>query len=168
MNERLERIEALLLATAERQNEMNASLQHTQAAFAEQQNEMNASLQHTQAAFAEQQNEMNASLQHTQAILDRTAEQQATNTREIDILLGAISTNEVELRAVVQRIDESNQRFDVLRQEAIADRQESNQRSEVMRKESDQRFEAMQENIQRLFLELHGTNRRVDTLEQAS
>ena len=132
MNERLERIEALLLATAERQNEMNASLQHTQA------------------------------------ILDRTAEQQATNTREIDILLGAISTNEVALRAVVLRIDESNQRFDVLRQEAIADRQESDQRLEAMRQKSNQRFEAMQENIQRLFLELHGTNRRVDTLEQAS
>ena len=132
MNERLERIEALLLATAERQNEMTASLQPPQA------------------------------------ILARTAEQQATNTREIDILLGAISTNEVALRAVVQRIDESNQRFDVLRQEAIADRQESDQRLEAMRQKSNQRFEAMQENIQRLFLELLGTNRRVDTLEQAS
>ncbi|MGI8936248.1 MAG: hypothetical protein ACR2FS_19480 [Phormidesmis sp.] len=31
MTERLDRIESLLLATAERQNEMNASLQQTQA-----------------------------------------------------------------------------------------------------------------------------------------
>ncbi len=135
MSERLDRAEAILLATAERQNEMNASLQQTQSA-----------LQQTQNA-----------LQQTQAVLDRIAQQQAINTSEIDTLLGAVSTNEVELRALIQQMAESNQLFEVLRQEAIADRQRS-----------DQRFEAMQENIQRLFLELHSTNRRVDNLEQAS
>ncbi len=146
MTERLDRIEALLLATAERQNEMNASLQQTQTV-----------------------------LQQTQAVLDQTAQQQAINTSEIDTLLGAVSTNEVEIRALIQQIAESNQRFEVIRQEAIADRQKSDQRFEALRQEaiankqvSDQRFEAMQENIQRLFLELPSTNRRVDTLEQAS
>ncbi|PZO56082.1 MAG: hypothetical protein DCF15_09530 [Phormidesmis priestleyi] len=128
MSERLDQIEAILLATAERQNEMNASLQQTQAA-----------------------------LERTQAVLDRTAQQQASNTSDIDTLLGAVSTNEVEIRAPIQQMAESNRLFDVLRQDAIADR-----------RRSDQRFEAMQENIQRLFLELHSTNRRVDTLEQAS
>ena len=128
MSERLDRIEAILLGTAERQNEINASLQRTQA-----------------------------TLERTQAVLDRTAQQQATNTSDIDTLLGAVSTNEVEIRALIQQMAESNRLSDVLRQDAIADRQRS-----------DQRFEAMQENIQRLFLELHSTNRRVDTLEQAS
>ncbi len=149
MSERLDRAEAILLATAERQNAMNASLQQTRSA-----------LQRTQALLdqtAERQNEMNASLQRTQALLDQTAQQQTTNTSEIDTLLGAVSTNEVELRALIQQMAESNQLFEVLRQDAIADRQRS-----------DQRFEAMQENIQRLFLELHSTNRHVDTLEQAS
>ena len=128
MTERLDRIEAILLATAERQNEMNASLQQTQTA-----------------------------LSQTQAVLDRTAQQQSRQTDEIDTLLGAVSTNEVGVRALVAKIDESNTRFEILRQEAIADRQRA-----------DQRFEAMQENIQQLFRELIRTNRRVDNLEQAS
>lgn len=121
MTERLDRIEALLLTTAERQNEMNASLQQTQA------------------------------------VLNQTAQQQARNTDEIDTLLGAVSTTEVGLRTLVEQIAESNQRFEILRQEAIADRQRS-----------DQRFEAMQENLQQLFRELIRTNRRVENLEQAS
>ena len=128
MTERLDRIEAILLATAERQNEMNASLQQTQTA-----------------------------LSQTQAVLDRTAQQQSRQTDEIDTLLGAVSTNEVGVRALVAKIDESNTRFEILRQEAITDRQRA-----------DQRFEAMQENIQQLFRELIRTNRRVDNLEQAS
>lgn len=128
MTERLDRIEAILLATAERQNEMNASLQQTQTA-----------------------------LSQTQAVLDRTAQQQSRQADEIDTLLGAVSTNEVGVRALVTKIDESNTRFEILRQEAIADRQRA-----------DQRFEAMQENIQQLFRELIRTNRRVDNLEQAS
>lgn len=128
MTERLDRIESLLMTTAERQNEMNASLQQTQA------------------------------------ILNQTAQQQATNTSEIDTLLGAVSTNEVGMRALTEnvnnlviKIDESNQRFEVLRQEAIADRQRS-----------DAQFKAALENMQRLFIELISTNQRVDDLEQAS
>lgn len=135
MTERLDRIEALLLATAERQNEMNASLQQTQAAL----------------------NQTQSALTQTQATLDQIAVQQARNTEELDTLLGAVSTNEVKIRALIEQTAQSNQRFDILRAEAAADRQRS-----------DERFEAMQENIQRLFLELHSTNRRVDTLEQAS
>lgn len=66
MTERLDRIESLLLATAEHQNEMNASLQQAQV------------------------------------VLNRTAQQQARNTDEIDTLLGAVSTNEVSVRALVE------------------------------------------------------------------
>lgn len=121
MTERLDRIEALLLATAE------------------------------------QQNEMNASLQQTQGILNQTAQQQAVNTDEIDTLLGAASTNEVGIRALtknvnqlVVKIDENNQHFEILREEAIADRQRS-----------DERFE-------RMLLETCGVAEHVETLEQAS
>lgn len=96
--------------------------------------------------------------------LDRIETQQAANTANIADLI-TLSGN--VLRAVdglTARIDESNQRFEILRSEAIARQQRS-----------DQRFEAIQENIQRLFLELNSTNGavsglsdRVDTLEQAS
>ena len=96
--------------------------------------------------------------------LDRIEAQQAANTANIADLI-TLSGN--VLRAVdglTARIDESNQRFEILRSEAIARQQRS-----------DQRFEAIQENIQRLFLELHSTNGemsrlsgRVDNLEQAS
>ncbi len=110
-------------------------------------------------------------LQGTNATLDRIAVQQTTHTDEIDTLLGAVSSNEVacrELRqtvgTLVSAIDEGNQRFEILRSEAITRQQRS-----------DQRFEAMQETLQRLFLELHSTNGavaglsdRIDQMEQAS
>ena len=121
MTERLDRIEAILLATAERQNEMNASLQQTQA------------------------------------VLNQTAQQQATSTSEIDTLLGAISTNEVGIRALVTKIDESNTRFEILRQEAITDRQKVDRRFE----ESTRRFDAQQENIQTLLAQLIATNQDI-------
>ncbi|MEM9092303.1 MAG: hypothetical protein AAGC93_26665 [Cyanobacteria bacterium P01_F01_bin.53] len=170
MTERLDRIEAMLLAMTERQNETTATLAQTNATLAQ----------------------TNATLVQTNTTLDRLAERQVRQADEIDTLLGAVSTNEVSIRELVAQISESNQRFEVLRQEAIADRQHSDQRFEVLRQEaiadrqhsdqrseelrqeaiadrqkSDQRFEAMQENIQRLLLEMHRTNRRVDTLEQA-
>ncbi|PZO58059.1 MAG: hypothetical protein DCF15_05850 [Phormidesmis priestleyi] len=103
--------------------------------------------------------------------LDRIEAQQAANTANIADLI-TLSGN--VLRAVdglTVRIDESNQRFEILRSEAIARQQRSDQRFE----ESNRRFEAMQETLQRLFLELHSTNGavaglsdRVDNLEQAS
>ena len=121
MTERLDQIEALLLATAERQNEMNASLQQTQA------------------------------------VLNQTAQQQATNTSEIETLLGAVSTNEVGVQALVEQVAENNRRFDILRQEAIADRQtwQAN-------------FDAQMEVMRSQLLEMSRINRRLDNLEQAS
>lgn len=156
MTERLDRIESLLLATAERQNEMNASLQQTQA------------------------------------VLNQTAQQQARNTDEIDTLLGAVSTNEVACRELRQSMTDANQRFEILRAEAAADRQRSDQRSQMLRAEANQRFEifraetavdrqrsdqrfdaqiaeirAQGEQIRALLSVLATTNGRVDTLEQA-
>ena len=128
MTERLDRIEALLLATAERQNEMNATLQQTQA------------------------------------VLNQTAQQQAVNTDEIDTLLGAVSSNEVGIRDLVTRIDESNRRFDILRAEAIADRQQAERKSEAWQANFDAQMQVMRSQL----LEMSRINRRLDNLEQAS
>ena len=75
-------------------------------------------------------------LNETSARLDRTAAQQARHTDEIDTLLGAISTNEVEIRNLTRNMAESNQRFDNLRADAIADRQRIDRKIE----EDRQRF----------------------------
>lgn len=142
MTERLDRIEALLLATAERQNEMNATLQQTQT------------------------------------VLNQTAQQQARNTDEIDTLLGAVSTNEVGVRTLSQtiselstRIDESNQRFDILRAEAITDRQAARESAERWQSNFDAQLlevRAQGEQIRALLSALANTNGRVNNLEQAS
>jgi hypothetical protein len=95
MTERLDRIEALLLITAER--------------------------------------------------LNQTAEQQQRNTTDIDNLLGAISTTDVEVRSLTQAVTTNEQRFAILREDAIADREENRRR-----------FDAQQEVIQSLLLALQG------------
>ena len=79
--------------------------------------------------------------------LDRIEAQQETNTANI---AGLITLSGNVLRAVdglTARIDESNQRFEVLRQESIADRQRS-----------DERFD-------RMLLEIRGISGRVENLE---
>jgi len=114
--------------------------------------------------------------------LDAVAVQQQRNTEDIDTLLGAVSINEVEVRKLIENAAQSNQRFDILRAEAVADRQradhmqeEFSQRFENLREEaiadrqqverdrtdSRQRFDAQQEVIQRLLGELVATNRDV-------
>ncbi len=98
-------------------------------------------------------------------------QQRSTNTDEIDTLLGAVSSNEVacrELREVVtvlaHVIGESNQRFDILRAEAIADRQRSDQLFAAQLKE----IKALGEQSRSFLLALSDTNSRVENLEQAS
>ncbi len=150
----------------------------------------------------------------TDATLDRVSEQQVKNTDDIEILLGAVSTNDVAVRQttanvdrLIVKIDESNQRFDIQRGEAQADRQETRRlfndavtQMERDRAESRNRFEAVltelgeaqrkaddrhvaqMEVIQTLLIELTKSNGnisavngnvnnlrdRVDGLEQAS
>lgn len=82
--------------------------------------------------------------------LDRIEAQQELNTANIADLI-TLSGN--VLRAVdglTARIDESNQRFDILREEAAADR-----------RRYDERFD-------RILLAIRGVSDRVDNLEQAS
>lgn len=77
--------------------------------------------------------------------LNQTAEQQQRNTTDIDNLLAAISTTDVEVRSLTQAVVTNEQRFAILREDAIADREESRRR-----------FDAQQEVIQSLLLALQG------------
>lgn len=107
--------------------------------------------------------------------LNQTAEQQQRNTTDIDNLLGAISTTDVEVRALTQTVAANEQRFEILRADAIADRQAFNKQSEAERQRSDERFneviseiQAQGEILRSLLTELTRTNQRVDNLERAS
>ena len=107
---------------------------------------------------------MSERLDRIEAILETVATHQARQADEIDTLIGAASNNETairELTANVQRTNadvtqlitataESNQRFEVLRQEAISDRRELGQRFEALQQElaaavaeGNQRFEIL-------------------------
>ena len=131
---------------------------------------------------------MTERLDRIEALLERTAEQQARHGDEIDTLLGAIATTEADVQRttasvnkLVAKIDESNQRFETLRDEARADRLETRAlwndavaQMQINREESSRRFDAQQEIIQRLLTELVEMNRdnrrlrdRFDNLEQA-
>lgn len=107
--------------------------------------------------------------------LNQTAEQQQRNTADIDNLLGAISTTDVEVRSLTQTVAVNEQRFEILRADAIADRQAFSEQLEVGRQNSDKRFnevisavQAQGEILQSLLTELITTNQRVENLERAS
>lgn len=100
---------------------------------------------------------MSETLDRIEALLESTAAKQAKNTEGIEILMAACSTNLVAIREttgtvdrLVVKIDESNQRFDIQRGEAQADRQETRRlfndavaQMERDRTESRNRFEAV-------------------------
>ena len=88
--------------------------------------------------------------------LDRIEAQQETSTANIaDLItlasnvLQAAQLNTMAIAQLTANIDESNRRFEVLRNDAIADRQRS-----------DERFD-------RMLLELRSVSGRVENLEQA-
>jgi chromosome segregation ATPase len=102
------------------------------------------------AANYERLNRVDETLRQTNATLDRVAQQQERNTADIDALLGAISTTDVEVRSLSVRAAETDTRFNILIQEMRADRR------------------ASQQAFQALLLQLASLNGRVDELEQAS
>jgi chromosome segregation ATPase len=139
---------------------------------------------------------MTERLDRIEAILDRTAARQAQTAEDIDTLLGAVSTNEAGISALTDNVNklssdiaESHQRFDVLRDEAIADRRENralwndamtqverdraesrekfNQaiaQADADRARADERHSAQMEVIQTLLLELTKSNGNINTL----
>lgn len=154
---------------------------------------------------------MTERLDRIEATLERTAQQQERNASDIDTLLGAASTYELEARklhedvaaliknvtTLTERSRYNEQLFETVRAEAKADREETRQlwndavnqmerdraeaksereenakRFETQLADSRQRFDAQQEVIQRLLVELVEMNRdnrrlrdRVDRLE---
>lgn len=60
--------------------------------------------------------------------LNRTAAQQTKNTEDIDTLLGVIALAEARIDRLMARAEAADQRFEVLRAEAVTDRQEFRQR----------------------------------------
>jgi chromosome segregation ATPase len=99
---------------------------------------------------SERLNETSATLNQTNATLDRVAQQQERNTTDIDALLGAISTTDVEVRSIAGTVSDSARLFENLRGDAIADRQRSDQRfNELLG-----RLDAQGEVIRALLLEL--------------
>jgi chromosome segregation ATPase len=99
---------------------------------------------------SERLNETNATLSQTNATLDRVAAQQERNTTDIDALLGAISTTDVEVRSLAGSVSDSAKLFENLRGDAIADRQRSDQRfNELLG-----RLDSQGEVIRALLLEL--------------
>ncbi len=178
MTERLDRIEAILERSAQRQAVTDATLDR-----------------------------VNATLDRVSEQQAKNTEGQAKTQADIDTLLGAVSTTEVacrDLRAAGAASDarinrltdraESNERlFETLLSEIRADRQETADKwndavtqmqadrdetraqAEADRAESARRFQAQQEVIQRLLVELVEMNRdnrrlrdRIDDLGQAS
>ena len=130
-------------------------------------------------------------------------QQRSTNTDEIDTLLGAVAATEALVNRVTVKVEGNEKLFETLRAEAQADRQETRnlwndavtqmetdrteakERAEANRTEARaeraehaKRFDAQQEVIQRLLIELVEMNRdnrrlrdrvdRTDNLEQAS
>lgn len=157
---------------------------------------------------------MTERLDRIEALLERTGERQAQTSEDIETLLGAVSTNELAVREtiasvnrLVLKIDESNERFAVLRLEAQSDRAETRRlfndavaqmeadrveyrqnfsavltEIQEARSKADERHTAQMEVIQTLLIELTKSNGninavnsnvnnlrdRVDNLEQAS
>ncbi|MEL6469371.1 MAG: hypothetical protein AAFQ74_06550 [Cyanobacteria bacterium J06623_4] len=129
---------------------------------------------------------MSERLDRIEAILERTAQRQEKQAEDIDTLLGVVATNERKVRELTDKSKYNEQLFEVLRAEAQADRDETRrffndavsqmeadrQQVEADRAESKRRFDAQQEVIQRLLIELMEMNRddrrlsaRLDRLE---
>lgn len=143
---------------------------------------LNESIARSEASHA-------ASMESINAVLAATAVQQAQNTEGIDTLLGAMSTTEIEMQRVFGEIAESNQRFEILRNEAIADRAKADAdrerwqaafeadraewqaaleadraRADADRAEWKAGFDAQQEIIQRMLLEIRSSNGAINQL----
>ncbi|MEL6159614.1 MAG: hypothetical protein AAFR18_10375 [Cyanobacteria bacterium J06627_32] len=109
---------------------------------------------------------MSERLDRIEAILERVAQQQEKQSEEIDTLLGVVAANEREVRELTDKSKYNEQLFEIIRAEAQADRDETRRlfndavsQMEANRAEDRKRFDAQQEVIQRLLVELVEMNR---------
>ena len=126
MSERLDRIESMLSASVE-----------------------------TGKRTDERLDRVSVKLESVSTKLESVAAQQEKNTSDIDTLVGAAATFASDCEALSRKIDESNQRFDTLRAENIADRAEYRRQNE----ETNARIEAERAEYQRQNAE---TNARIE------
>ncbi|MEM8506164.1 MAG: hypothetical protein AAF716_23815 [Cyanobacteria bacterium P01_D01_bin.1] len=98
---------------------------------------------------------MSVKLDRVSDRLESVAAQQEKNTSDIDTLVGAAATFASDCEALSRKIDESNQRFDTLRAENIADRAEYRRQNE----ETNARIEAERAEYRRQSEE---TNARIE------
>ena len=82
---------------------------------------------------------MSERLDRIESALDRVAQQQERNTSGIDDLLGTVAQTDRQVQdtcarvdKLVDKVDESNQRFEVLRAEAQADREENRRNADML------------------------------------
>ena len=99
---------------------------------------------------------MSERLDRIEALLERTVEQTARTQDEVSDLLGLFRGLLEGFERTQQEIAESNRRFDILRAEAISDRQQS-----------DARFAAMMQRFDRTLNKLDEIDDRVSNLEQS-
>lgn len=141
--------------------------------------------------MTERLDRIEALLESTTQKLDRTAEQQTKTQSEVSNLLDLFQGLLEGFDRTQQEIAESNQRFEVLRADAIADRQRSDARFETLRADaiadqqrsddhfealradaiadrqrSDDRFEAILNRFNRALIKLEEIDGRVSSLEQ--
>jgi hypothetical protein len=98
----------------------------------------------------ERLNESSGILIRTNETLARAGTRQDRIAEEIDILLGAVSSNEVACRELRIQTEQNAQRFEILRAEAIADRKKMDVYIEAVRefqRSSEERFRASQAEI---------------------
>ncbi|MEM8504519.1 MAG: hypothetical protein AAF716_15355 [Cyanobacteria bacterium P01_D01_bin.1] len=105
-----------------------------------------------------------ARLDRIAAIVEESATQQRQNTVDIDNLLGALSTTDVEVRRINETVESLSRTVERLGEAVAANEQRFNILIQEMR--ADRR--ASQQSFQQLLLSLANVNGRIDDLEQAS
>ncbi|MGB3300246.1 MAG: hypothetical protein WBA76_18440 [Phormidesmis sp.] len=148
MSDRLDRIESLLEATATTLGVTTTRLDQVTEGLNQVTGRLNQVTEGLDQV-TEGLNQVTGQLNQVTERLNQVAEQQQRNTTDIDNLLGAISTTDVEVRAISQSVAANEQRFNILIQEMRADRR------------------ASQQAFQALLLPLANVNGRVDDLEAA-
>lgn len=142
MTERLDRIETLLLGLAERQSAYDERLTRVEGIL--------ESTARAQAASTDQMGQCDERLTRVETILENTVRAQAANTDQIGRNAEANTAN-------AEAVEQNEQRFSTLLEDSRADRAENRRR-----------FDAAQQVIQALLMQVANLNGRVEDLEGAA